>query len=220
MHQYAHYPVDGNTFRERLRNVSFTRRRWQNCPAMPCPGCGCRIIPSIPATILQDVCLMLGFFLFPLSFLLLRMRAHVSPVWAVLCALLWWLIQFTLPTLFAISIPWKLQGESQSADRFHKIVSHPIMAMGPGRSPAAIPARDGMKISLRCRSLSHRQRRGCFYSGFRIKYPPGSFPLRSALRRRRTGSHPLHSLPDRWRETDRRWRPPAARRCGRAGWAR
>lgn len=91
---------------------------------------------------------------------------------------------------------------------------------GPGRPPAAIPARDGMKISLRCRSLSHRQRRGCFYSGFRIKYPPGSFPLRSALRRRRTGSHPLHSLPDRWRETDRRWRPPAARRCGRAGWAR
>ena len=61
MHQYAHYPVDGNTFRERLRNVSFTRRRWQDCPAMPCPGCGCRIIPSIPATILQDVCLMLGF---------------------------------------------------------------------------------------------------------------------------------------------------------------
>ena len=50
--------------------------------------------------------------------------------------------------------------------------------------------------------------------------PPGSFPLRSALRRRRTGSHPLHSLPDRWRETDRRWRPPAARRCGRAEWAR
>ena len=78
MHQYAHYPVDGNTFRERLRNVSFTRRRWQDCPAMPCPGCGCRIIPSIPATILQDVCLMLGFFLFPLSFLLLRMRAHPS----------------------------------------------------------------------------------------------------------------------------------------------
>ena len=76
MHQYDHYPVDGNTFRERLRNVSFTRRRWQNCPAIPCPGCGCRIIPSIPATILQDVCLMLGFFLFPLSFLLLRMRAH------------------------------------------------------------------------------------------------------------------------------------------------
>ena len=64
MHQYDHYPVDGNTFRERLRNVSFTRRRWQDCPAMPCPGCGCRIIPSIPATILQDVCLMLGFFLF------------------------------------------------------------------------------------------------------------------------------------------------------------
>lgn len=137
MHQYAHYPVDGNTFRERLRNVSFTRRRWQDCPTMPCPGCGCRIIPSIPATILQDVCLMLGFFLFPLSFLLLRMRAHVSPVWAVLCALLWWLIQFTLPTLFAISIPWKLQGESQSADRFHKIVSHPIMAIGRSLLEAA-----------------------------------------------------------------------------------
>ena len=113
MHQYAHYPVDGNTFRERLRNVSFTRRRWQDCPAMPCPGCGCRIIPSIPATILQDVCLMLGFFLFPLSF------------------------QFTLPTLFAISIPWKLQGESQSADRFHKIVSHPIMAIGRSLLEAA-----------------------------------------------------------------------------------
>lgn len=137
MRQYAHYPVDGNTFRERLRNVSFTRRRWQDCPAMPCPGCGCRIIPSIPATILQDVCLMLGFFLFPLSFLLLRIRAHVSPVWGVLCALLWWLIQFTLPTLFAISIPWKLQGESQSADRFHKIVSHPIMAIGRSLLEAA-----------------------------------------------------------------------------------
>ena len=80
---------------------------------------------------------MLGFFLFPLSFLLLRMRAHVSPVWAVLCALLWWLIQFTLPTLFAISIPWKQQGESQSADRFHKIVSHPIMAIGRSLLEAA-----------------------------------------------------------------------------------
>ena len=80
---------------------------------------------------------MLGFFLFPLSFLLLRMRAHVSPVWAVLCALLWWLIQFTLPTLFAISIPWKLQGESQSADRFHKRVPHPIMAIGRSLLEAA-----------------------------------------------------------------------------------
>ena len=77
------------------------------------------------------------FFPFPLSFLLLRMRAHVSPVWGVLCALLWWLIQFTLPTLFAISIPWKLQGESQSADRFHKIVSHPIMAIGRSLLEAA-----------------------------------------------------------------------------------
>ena len=43
----------------------------------------------------------------------------------------------TLPTLFAISIPWKLQGESQSADRFHKIVSHPIMAIGRSLLEAA-----------------------------------------------------------------------------------
>lgn len=59
------------------------------------------------------------------------------PSLGVLCALLWWLIQFTLPTLFAISIPWKLQGESQSADRFHKIVSHPIMAIGRSLLEAA-----------------------------------------------------------------------------------
>ncbi|MFQ8838416.1 MAG: hypothetical protein ACLR8L_11255 [Oscillospiraceae bacterium] len=38
---------------------------------------------------------------------------------------------------FAISIPWKLQGESQSADRFHKIVSHPIMAIGRSLLEAA-----------------------------------------------------------------------------------
>ena len=117
---------------------------------------------------------------------------------------------------------YRMKGPRSPARRRRGIARRagPAKKPGPGRSPAAIPARDGMKISLRCRSLSHRQRRGRFYSGFRIKYPPGSFPLRSALRRRRTGSHPLHSLPDRWRETDRRWRPPAARRCGRAGWAR
>ena len=39
---------------------------------------------------------------------------------------------------------------------------------GPGRPPAAIPARDGMKISLRCRSLSHRQRRGLRFSKFML----------------------------------------------------
>ena len=117
---------------------------------------------------------------------------------------------------------YRMKGSRSPARRRRGIArgAGPAKSRAPAVPPAAIPARAGMKISLRCRTLSHRQRRGCFYSGFRIKYHPGSFPLRSALRRRRTGSHPLHSLPDRWRETDRRWRPPAARRCGRAGWAR
>ena len=39
---------------------------------------------------------------------------------------------------------------------------------GPGHPPAAIPARAGMKISLRCRSLSHRQRRGLRFSKFML----------------------------------------------------
>ena len=37
-----------------------------------------------------------------------------------------------------------------------------------GLLPAAIPARAGMKISLRCRSLSHRQRRGLRFSKFML----------------------------------------------------
>ena len=67
MSQYAHFPVKGDTFWERYRNACFQWIKWWDFPVMTCAECGVRIIPSIPAMILNDVCYMIGLFFLPLG---------------------------------------------------------------------------------------------------------------------------------------------------------
>lgn len=64
MSQYAHFPVKGDTFWQRYRNACFQWIKWWDFPVMTCAECGVRIIPSIPAMILNDVCYMIGLFFF------------------------------------------------------------------------------------------------------------------------------------------------------------
>lgn len=65
MSQYAHFPVKGDTFWKRYRNACFQWIKWWDFPVMTCAECGVRIIPSIPAMILNDVCYMIGLFFLP-----------------------------------------------------------------------------------------------------------------------------------------------------------
>ena len=67
MSQYAHFPVKGDTFWQRYRNACFQWIKWWDFPVMTCAECGVRIIPSIPAMILNDVCYMIGLFFLPLG---------------------------------------------------------------------------------------------------------------------------------------------------------
>lgn len=120
MSQYAHFPVKGDTFWQRYRNACFQWIKWWDFPVMTCAECGVRIIPSIPAMILNDVCYMIGLFFLPLGIVFSGLASAVDLRYllSLACFLLWFFTIAGLSTLLAVLLPWKQLGESPKTDRF------------------------------------------------------------------------------------------------------
>ena len=110
MSQYAHFPVKGDTFWQRYRNACFQWIKWWDFPVMTCAECGVRIIPSIPAMILNDVCYMIGLFFLPLGIVFSGLASAVDLRYllSLACFLLW---LFTIAGLSRFS-PYCFLGNS------------------------------------------------------------------------------------------------------------
>lgn len=131
MSQYAHFPVKGDTFWQRYRNACFQWIKWWDFPVMTCAECGVRIIPSIPAMILNDVCYMIGLFFLPLGIVFAGLAAAVDLRYllSLACFLLWFFTIAGLSTLLAVLLPWKQLGESPKTDRFRCVAVHPVLSL-------------------------------------------------------------------------------------------
>ena len=131
MSQYAHFPVKGDTFWQRYRNACFQWIKWWDFPVMTCAECGVRIIPSIPAMILNDVCYMIGLFFLPLGIVFSGLASAVDLRYllSLACFLLWFFKIAGLSTLLAVLLPWKQLGESPKTDRFRCVAVHPVLSL-------------------------------------------------------------------------------------------